>query len=79
VGDLKPMTTPFTHKTEHYYGSQRKVHTVSWKGKGEVDGNEIRAWCVETYGQPGYQDAIERTRWMISLRTVKSSCATMKT
>jgi hypothetical protein len=58
------MTTPFTHKTENYYGSQRKIHTVSWRGKGEVDGNEIRAWCIETYGQPGYQDVIERTRWL---------------
>jgi hypothetical protein len=64
VGDIEPMTTPFTHKTENYYGSQRKIHTVSWKGKGEVDGDAIRDWCVETLGPAGYQEAIERTRWL---------------
>lgn len=58
------MTTPFTHKTENYYGSERKIHTVSWKGKGEVDSDEIRQWCVETLGLAGYQDAIGRTRWL---------------
>lgn len=58
------MTTPFTHKTENYYGSQRKIHTVSWKGRGEVDGNEIRDWCLETFGNPGYQEEIERSRWL---------------
>lgn len=64
MGNSKPMTTPFTHKTENYYGSQRKIHTVSWKGHGEVDGNEIRAWCLETLGPAGYQEPIERARWL---------------
>ena len=64
MGDTKPMTTPFTHKTEHYYGSSMNIHTISWKGHGEVDANEIRAWCLETLGNSGYQEAIERSRWV---------------
>lgn len=64
MGSAKSMTTPFTHKTEHYYGSERNIHTVSWKGKGEVDGDAIRDWCNETLGPTGYQDAIGRTRWL---------------
>ena len=56
--------TSFTHKTEHYYGSKKNIHTISWKGRGEIDGNEIRAWCVETLGIPGYQEQIDRTRWL---------------
>jgi len=58
------MTSPFTHKTEHYYGSKRNIHTVSWKGHGEVDSNEIREWCLKTLGNSGYQEAIERSRWI---------------
>lgn len=57
----------FTYKTEKYYGSSRNVHTVSWAGKGEVDGDEIRQWCIDNFGQAGYQDAIERTRWLDSI------------
>ena len=54
----------FTYKSEKYYGSSRYVHTVSWAGKGEVDGDEIRQWCIDNFGNAGYQDAIERTRWL---------------
>lgn len=54
----------FTYKTEKYYGSSRNVHTVSWRGKGEVDGDEIREWCIKNFGPAGYQESIERTRWL---------------
>lgn len=54
----------FTYKSEKYYGSSRNVHTVSWAGKGEVDGDEIRQWCIDNFGNAGYQDVIERTRWL---------------
>ena len=54
----------FTYKTEKYYGSNRNVHTVSWRGRGEVDGKEIRKWCNKNFGPAGYQEAIERTRWL---------------
>lgn len=54
----------FKYKTEKYYGSARNVHTVSWKGRGEVDSDEIRQWCLDNFGLPGYQDAIEGTRWL---------------
>lgn len=54
----------FTYKTENYYGSQRKIHTVSWKGRGEVDGNEIRQWCIANFGKAGYQEELERARWL---------------
>ena len=54
----------FTYKTEKYYGSNRNVHTVSWKGRGEVDSSEVRKWCLENFGRPGYQDQLEGTRWL---------------
>lgn len=54
----------FTHKTEHYYGSKRNLHTISWKGRGEVDTEEILDWCLTTFGKPGYQEEIERSRWL---------------
>ena len=54
----------FTHRTEHYYGSKRNLHTVSWKGRGEVDTKEIHDWCIETFGNAGYQEEIERSRWL---------------
>ena len=58
------MTTPFTHKTEHYYGSKKNIHTISWKGRGEVDGNAIQSWCIEHLGPAGYQEENECSRWV---------------
>jgi hypothetical protein len=54
----------FKYKTENYYGSQHKIHTVSWKGKGEVDSDEVRNWCTRHFGPAGYQDELEGTRWL---------------
>lgn len=54
----------FKYRTEKYFGSSKYVHTVSWKGRGEVDGEEIRKWCHENFGQPGYRDDLEDTRWL---------------
>jgi len=58
------MTTAFTHKTEHYYGSERNIHTISWKGRGEVDSQEIRDWCIERLGKSGYNEATGDSRWV---------------
>lgn len=58
------MTTPFTHRTEHYYGSTKNIHTISWKGRGEVDSQAIRAWCIEHLGKSGYQEELEASRWV---------------
>ncbi len=49
-------TRSFTHRTEHYYGSKRNIHTISWKGRGEVDSEEIRNWCLTILGKSGYQE-----------------------
>lgn len=58
------MTSPFTHKTEHYYGSTKNIHTISWKGRGEVDAQQIYNWCIEHFGNPGYQEEIGCSRWV---------------
>lgn len=54
----------FTHKSERYYGSKHQVHTVSWKGHGEVDGDAIREWCISKFGPPGYRDDLGETIWL---------------
>lgn len=54
----------FTYKSERYYGSKHQVHTVSWKGKGEVDGEAIRKWCIENFGKAGFQEEHGTTRWL---------------
>ena len=54
----------FTYKTEHYYGSKKHIHTISWVGKGEVDSDEIQKWCIENFGQPGYQEEHGEARWL---------------
>ena len=58
----------FTYKTTNYYGSQKKIHLVSWKGKGEVDGSEIYEWCVKNFGNSGYQPEIEESRWLDNIK-----------
>ena len=58
------MTSSFTHRTERYYGSQKNIHTISWKGKGEVDSDSIRNWCIEHFGPSGYQEELEASRWV---------------
>ena len=54
----------FTYWTEHYYGSERNITTISWKGKGEVDSDEIYNWCVKTFGKSGYREDIEDSYWV---------------
>ena len=54
----------FAHRSEHYFGSKRNVHTISWKGQGEVDTNEIIEWCIETFGKSGYREETENNRWV---------------
>ena len=54
----------FTYWTEHYPLSERNITTVSWKGKGEVDGDEIRQWCVDKLGKSGYREDIEDSYWV---------------
>ena len=54
----------FTYRSEKYYGSNRNVHTVSWAGHGEIDGDEIRQWCIEKLGPAGYQEELGGTRWL---------------
>jgi hypothetical protein len=58
------MTTPFTHRTERYYGSERNIHTISWKGHGEVDAREIYEWCIKHFGPAGYQEETGTSRWV---------------
>ncbi len=54
----------FTYRATSYYGSQKKIHQVSWHGKGEVDSKEIQQWCIENFGKPGYQEELGGTRWL---------------
>ena len=54
----------FTYKSEHYYGSKKQIHTVSWHRRGEVDSDEIRKWCIENFGEPGYQEEHSESRWL---------------
>ena len=54
----------FSYWTEHYYGSKRNITTITWKGKGEVDGTEIRDWCRERFGKSGYREDIEDSYWV---------------
>ena len=56
--------TAFTHKSEHYYGSKKQVHTISWKGHGEVDSQEILDWCISNLGNSGYQEEHGCSRWI---------------
>ena len=54
----------FRYWTEHYFGSEKNITTISWKGKGEVDSNEIQEWCRQTFGKSGYRDDIEDSYWV---------------
>lgn len=54
----------FTHRTERYYGSTKNIHTISWKGHGEVDANQIKKWCKKNFGPSGYQEAIDGSNWI---------------
>lgn len=55
---------PFEYWDEHYFGSKKVITTISWKGKGEVDSKEVKEWCIQTYGNSGYQDEIEDSLWV---------------
>ena len=55
---------PFKYWDEHYYGSKRTITTISWKGRGEVDADEVFEWCVKTYGKSGYREDIEDSLWV---------------
>jgi hypothetical protein len=54
----------FSYWNEHYFGSKKTITTVSWKGKGEVDGDEIQKWCIKTFGKSGYQEEIQDSVWV---------------
>ena len=54
----------FAYKTTNYYGSQKKIHVVSWRGRGEVDSDEVRKWCTDNFGNSGYQSELEGSRWL---------------
>lgn len=54
----------FTYRTEQYYGSKKKICTISWKGHGEVDADEIREWCIKNFGNSGYQEDINDSQWI---------------
>jgi len=54
----------FTFRKENYYGSKRNIHTVSWKGQGEVDAKEIKKWCKKNFGPSGYREDIEDSYWI---------------
>ena len=54
----------FTFRKENYYGSKRNIHTVSWKGQGEVDAKEIKKWCKKNFGPSGYREDIEDSHWI---------------
>ena len=54
----------FTFRTEKYYGSEKNIHTVSWKGHGEVDSDEVKQWCNDTYGKSGYREETNNNRWV---------------
>jgi hypothetical protein len=58
----------FSYKTTNYYGSQKKIHLVSWKGKGEVDGDKIQKWCIDNFGKPGYQEEHGEARWLDDIK-----------
>lgn len=58
----------FTYKTEKYYGSSKNVHTVSWKGRGEVDNVEVRDWCIANFGNAGYQEELGESRWLDAIK-----------
>lgn len=55
---------PFTFYTSSYYGSTKQIHTVSWQGKGEVDSTEIKEWCIENFGESGFQEEHGKARWL---------------
>lgn len=54
----------FTYWTEHYPFSDRNITTISWKGKGEVDADEIKDWCVDNFGKSGYREDIGDSYWV---------------
>lgn len=54
----------FIFRTEKYYGSEKNIHTVSWKGHGEIDSREIKKWCIDTYGKSGYREDTWDNRWI---------------
>lgn len=63
VKEIKELG-PFKYWDEHYFGSKRVITTISWKGQGEVDADEVHDWCVKTFGKSGYQEEIEDSIWV---------------
>jgi hypothetical protein len=55
---------PYKYWTERYYGSERNITTISWKGMGEVDATEIQDWCRANFGKSGYREDIEDSYWV---------------
>jgi hypothetical protein len=60
------MDAKITHKTARYFGSQKNVHEIKWD-PSEIDGREIKRWCINNFGKPGYQEEIECARWLEEL------------
>ena len=56
--------SPFTIRKENYYGSKKNIHTISWKGHGEVDSDEIYDWCTQNFGPSGYQEELNDSNWI---------------
>lgn len=52
-----------TYRTEHYYGSKKQIHTIKWD-PSEIDGREVKRWCLKHLGKSGYQEEIEDSRWV---------------
>lgn len=57
------MDAKITHKTSRYYGSSKNVHEIKWD-PSEIDGREIKRWCVQNFGKSGYQEEHECARWL---------------
>jgi hypothetical protein len=55
---------PFKYWNEHYFGSTKTITTISWKGKGEVDSNEVKEWCIQNFGNSGYQEEKGTSFWV---------------
>jgi hypothetical protein len=63
VKEIKELGS-FRYWDEHYYGSKRTITTITWKGRGEVDSDEIQDWCLTSFGKSGYQEEIEDSLWV---------------
>lgn len=54
----------FKYWTEQYYGSKTNITTITWKGQGEIDRDEIRQWCIDHFGPSGYREDENTSYWV---------------